>query len=157
MSKRRDQFSAIFWLFFSGAILWQANGLPFGTLRRPRPGFYPMILGGILAALSILLLFLSLRPSQRDEGQQSFFSSFSGLRRVALAVVALLVFYFFFETAGFLICTFLFLILLFKTVEPQKWIFSIVASALISCGTYLLFETILESNLPRGFLQGLGF
>ncbi len=155
--KRRDRASAVFWLFFSGLILWQASRLPFGTLRRPRPGFYPTILGGILAALSILFLILSLRPAEKDRGQERLFSSSSGLRRVVLAVVALLMFYGFFEMIGFLICTFLFLVLLFKTVEPQKWIVSILASALISCGAYLLFETILKSNLPRGLFQGLGF
>lgn len=158
--KRRDRVSALFWLVFSGLIIWHAGRLPFGTPRRPRPGFLPLILGTLLAALSLLLLILSSRKdkkNQKEKPPERFFSSPLGWKRVALAMAALLIFNLFLETLGFLACTFLFLLLLFKTVEPQRWIFSFVTSAVISMGAYFLFQVILKSNLPQGVMQGVGF
>lgn len=160
--RRRDQLSALFWVLFSGLIIWQAGRLPFGTLYRPRPGFLPLILGTLLSALSLLLLILSLlkeRKGKKDveKPPERFFSSSFGWKKVALALAALLIFNLFLETLGFLISSFLFLIILFKIVELQRWTFSVITSAVVSICAYILFEVILKSNLPRGILEGLRF
>jgi hypothetical protein len=57
-----------------------------------------------------------------------------------------------FEWAGFLVSTALFIGFLLLSIEAKKW-YVVVSIALASSGlTYLLFEIILQTRLPRGFL-----
>jgi putative tricarboxylic transport membrane protein len=55
------------------------------------------------------------------------------------------------ESVGFLLMTLLLFIFLFRRIEPQKWKFVTGVSVLASVGAYLIFDRILQVQLPRGF------
>ncbi len=69
-----------------------------------------------------------------------------------MTVGSLFVFYLIFESAGFPIATFFFVLALLKFVVPQKWLYSVGIAAVISLCSYLLFQVVLKSNLPMGIL-----
>ncbi len=67
-------------------------------------------------------------------------------------VAALLIYAALLEKVGFLIWTTLLLIYLFRAIEPQKWKLAIGLAILASLLSYLVFDRLLEGQLPRGFL-----
>jgi hypothetical protein len=51
-----DVVSGLFLLFLAMWVMFEAYGYRLGSLRRMGPGFYPLMLGGVLAILSIGLI-----------------------------------------------------------------------------------------------------
>jgi putative tricarboxylic transport membrane protein len=52
------------------------------------------------------------------------------------------------ETIGYVITTFVFLLICFQVMERGKWVRSIVISACFSAGIYYLFVVVLKGTLP---------
>jgi hypothetical protein len=50
-----------------GAMVIAAN-YPFGTARRMGPGYFPTVLGGILAVLGVAVIIKGFNPALRDDG-----------------------------------------------------------------------------------------
>ncbi len=51
-----DRVSGIGLVLFGIAVLWESRALPLGTLQRPGPAFMPVVLGGLLVMLALLVL-----------------------------------------------------------------------------------------------------
>ena len=152
---KKDTLSALFWLLFSAFILKEGSRIPFGTLSRPMPGFFPLILGIILGILSFILLGKSLLKGKGEESR--IFSGRKGWNRVVLTLGMLLAYYLLLESIGFLLAAFFLVFVLIKFIEPHPWFHSAWVSTLISIGAYFLFQVVLKANLPQGMMKGLGF
>lgn len=74
-------------------------------------------------------------------------------KRAFSVLVSLVVYSALFERLGFLFSTFLFLVLLFRGISSQKWATSLIAAAGVSLLSYLIFDTWLMAQLPKGFLR----
>jgi hypothetical protein len=61
------------------------------------------------------------------------------------------------EWLGFLIVTLLFFIFLLGVIEKKRWLFAILVSLIVTAISYLVFETALQSQLPKGLLDFLRF
>jgi hypothetical protein len=59
------------------------------------------------------------------------------------------------EVAGFILGTFVLLVVLFKTVEPQSWRVALIGSALATASAWALFVAWLGTQMPSGLL-GIG-
>lgn len=140
----RDLTSALFWLAIAIFIAFEGFiHLKLGTLRQPGPGFFPFWGGLILGTLSLVLVVRSLKSREHF--------SFGAIPWPALLLVlgALLAYFLFLETVGFVTVTFLFLLLLFrfgKTGWIKSGAWALVTTALV----YTLFQRWLNVQLPRG-------
>ncbi len=143
-----DLKSSLVWLALAIYIcvetLWK---LPLGGWHDPGAGFWPMAAGLFLGGLSILNLLKSLLSKATEPEKVSAQKRWKAL---VLVVAALLAYAATMDYIGYLLGTFLLLVILFRAVEPQKWLVSIGGSALIALGTYAIFEVWLRSQLPRG-------
>jgi putative tricarboxylic transport membrane protein len=111
--KNPDQYAGIFWILLGGAITISSFFYGVGSFSAPGPGFITFLAGAILTLLS-LVLFIS---SSKSKGTgQSLRSLWEGRQSgKAFYILALLVAYMFLMTPlGFLLSTFLLLILLFR-------------------------------------------
>ena len=54
------------------------------------------------------------------------------------------------ETLGFFICTFIFVGLLLKVVEPQPWKVAIVGGLIAAVSSDIVFNILLQSRIPSG-------
>jgi putative tricarboxylic transport membrane protein len=140
----RDLASGLFWLAI--AIFVSLEGftrLKLGTLRQPGPGFFPFWSGLLLGTLSLILLARSLKSREQ--------LGFGATQWPALLLVlgALLAYLLFLETLGFVIVTFLFLLLLFR-FGKTGWIKSTAGSVIATSLAYALFRLWLQVQLPRG-------
>ena len=72
--------------------------------------------------------------------------------KVLYVLGILLVYAFFFPLLGYLLSTFLFLLLLNPVIE-KKWSFVLAGALLVTLASYLVFDVLLQAQLPRGIWE----
>jgi len=137
--------SAYFYAIFA-TIQVRAFGDPVG------PRMFPILLGCALALSAAMLAYeIWSKPTSEESA-----SAQSGNRQgaVIIAAVAALTFAYFmaFEPLGYVVSTFVYLILLSSYFHKKKHLINISSAVLFSLGTYLLFAKILQVPLPSGVL-----
>ena len=129
---------------------WSSVHLSMGKWRHPGPGFFPFGLAIVLILLALALVF---RHWQKDSTPAPFWPGKTWLR--PLLGVAILVFYaLFFDRIGFILTTFLFLIVWMWIIERLRWRTILSISIGTTVALYLIFNLFLEVPLPPGFLAG---
>jgi putative tricarboxylic transport membrane protein len=149
---RLDQVSSLVWLFAGILIiLGSLLSLKVGTANDPGPGLFPFLAGMLLTAFS-LTVFLKATFQKRSE-KENLHNLWATLhwKKVAYTIAVLFVYALLLERVGFLFMTLLLFIFLFRKIEPQKWKLVIGLSVLASVGAYLIFDRMLQVQLPRGF------
>ena len=139
----------IFWLVLSTAVCVESWSLKVGGLHNPGPGFLPFYTAILLGFLALISLLQTLKES---EGSASEIWGGIQFGKLAILLGALFLYVFLLDWLGFLLGTFLLLLVLFRIVEPYGWKTILLSSLLTTGGTYLFFVILLESRLPRGFL-----
>ncbi len=144
MSKTFDRFTGIAFLLIgllfvieSRSISQSAYGSSVG------PDIFPTVLGIILILLSIRLLFETMKY-ERAEGTKEPVQYVKFLIIFISAVLYAAVL----EPVGYVISTFIFLLIAFQTMERGKWISSLLIAGAFSFGVYYFFAEFLGGSLP---------
>jgi Tripartite tricarboxylate transporter TctB family len=134
-------------LLLAAFICVEAWQVPFGSLRMPGAGFFPLLLGVTLGVLSLLLFGTSLlgpggepidvRPERRE---------------VVQLAASIFVAVFLFERAGFLLTMALFVAVVMKMLGTMRWVTAILFALLGSIAAYVVFGRLLLIALPSGLL-----
>lgn len=143
---RNQTASAVVWLGIGLAIAAGAHSLGLGALNNPGAGLFAFVLGIGIAGLSASLIATSIRlPPVAASATAPKHT------RAVAAVIGALVFYALaLERIGFLLCTALFLFALFVVLGRKPWPIALIASVLITVGSYFVFVWALKINLPVG-------
>jgi putative tricarboxylic transport membrane protein len=154
--KKKDLIPAFIWMGLGIAVAAISYGLQLGTLRNPGAGLMPFLLGILLSLCSVPILIDSLLTI-RNKAKQGDESIWSGVefKRLILVIISLICYAMILEKVGFVIATFLLLIILFKVIGSRKWLFTLMASATVVFLSYLLFVTLLKVEMPWG-IWGIG-
>lgn len=147
--QRVNQCIGVVFLLAAGFLAWNAAGLIYYSRLGPGPGFFPLWLCGLLAALSIgVFVQASFAVPERLPGD--FFTTRANYLRIAAVVVALLTMAFVMRPLGFRLAMLGFFLLMLPLLGRRN-IFEIVALALVgSFGTYYVFGSLLGLALPLG-------
>jgi hypothetical protein len=147
MERARGGGVTLVFLLLAAFICFEALQVPFGSLRMPGAGFFPLLLGVTLGVLSLLLLGTSLlgpgtesvdvRPERRE---------------VVLLMASIFVAVLLFERAGFLLTMVLFAAVVMKTLGTLSWGAAIGLALLASVIAYVVFGRVLLIALPSGIL-----
>jgi len=148
--RRSDIAVSLFLIGLAGFILLQTQGLTFGNIRTPQTGFFPFLLACLLIVLSIILLVQALRQSAT--GPSLRLIGAKGWQRIGTIFLVLVGFALALESAGYLISSFLLMVVLLRVIEPQKWGLVILLAGATALATYLIFARLLNVPLPQGFL-----
>ncbi len=128
---------------------WVAGrGLPFGSARQPGPGFFPLGLTLLLAALAVALLARGLRRAGPD--LRAAWADRAGRHRLLLMSGALLGYVATVETAGYLVTTTGLFVVLVRWVGGRGWVTTLVVSVLAAAASHALFARTLGVSLPAG-------
>jgi putative tricarboxylic transport membrane protein len=148
---KSDRISGSFWFLFSVFIAYESYKLGLGSLHQPGPGFLFFWTGIIVASLALLIITMSFRNPSPDAVPEQAFGR-SNVRKVVLVLISLFVYALLMEWLGFFIVTLLLFIFLLGVIEKKNWWFAILVSLIVTACSYLLFETGLQSQLPKGIL-----
>lgn len=127
--------------------------LKFGYFHKPGPGFMPFLSGAFLGLLGLMLTFSSFLKRVSQEGELNRKKNSVNWKRVLIYISAIFAYALVLNSLGFLITTFIFLIVLFKLAEPKRFMVPIVLSLSSVILSYLLFWVWLRCPLPRGILS----
>ena len=153
MGLSRDGVAGLCCLAGSLFLLWTSRGLPQPALVPIGPAFYPRILLGVTAALSLALLVGDLWRRHDRPARPSV-----SYRLVVLTFVVFTVYVFLLPVLGYRVATVLFVGGLQATLDPPRsargW--GLVAAMAVGSmvATYYVFEVYLNVLLPRGRLTG---
>lgn len=131
---------SLFW--GSTTYLFFANQLTFGTLKLPKSGFLP-ILVGITAVIVSLLLLLNQFQSRKNSIQDKV-----DWTKFIFLIIGLLFYIIIFNILGYFTATFIFLFYLFKIADTSGWIIPFMMAAASSTLFHLIFKYYLAVTLP---------
>jgi putative tricarboxylic transport membrane protein len=149
--EKSDKWCGYFSLIISVLVCVESNRMGLGSIFQPGPGFVPFWTGlvfGVLSATLVLLVSKKKAPKTNREGGSM---SRMGWLKVIFIAVAMLLYAIVLEKAGFVITTFILMIILLK-IEKLRWSMVLVVALATALGSYLVFEVWLQSQLPKGFL-----
>jgi hypothetical protein len=146
----RDRAAAAALLVFGLVALEEARKLRLGTIARPGPGFFPVLLAAAFSVVCLVLLVTAWRV--RDVARAPD-AQLAWLKIVA-AMAALFVYAFVLERVGFVVATFALLLFFFKGLEGQRWTMALAGSLVTAFLTYLVFKVWLQVQLPAGPWSG---
>jgi putative tricarboxylic transport membrane protein len=142
----RDRAAATVLLVFGLIALEEARKLRLGSIARPGPGFFPVILAAAFSLVCLVLLVMAWRA--RDAPAET--GARLPARKIVATIVALFVYAFALERVGFVAATFVLLLVFFKALERQRWVTALAGSLVTAFVTYLVFKVWLSVQLPAG-------
>jgi putative tricarboxylic transport membrane protein len=144
--KTSDIGSSIFFVAMGVFLAWHSVKLSVGSPRVPGPGFFPLCLSLLLIFIAAIIFFQGLKKKS-DPPE-------IGLRRSRVAIVlgAIILYAFVMESVGYLISTFLLILLLLRIMVKKAWWYGLGVAGAVTLVSYLLFRVWLQVLLPSGLL-----
>ena len=155
--KKYLRVDGLIWVILGIALCLGSVKLQLGSFRVPGPGFLPFCSGVSLGFFGFIQM-LSPLFAGADERQQQ--NSYEGRVKwnwrksltPLLTLMTLLAYILLLEPLGFVLTTFVCLLLLFKLSEPRRWLMPMVLSGVTAVLSYLIFSVWLQSHFPKGLL-----
>ena len=148
----------LIWILLGIGMCLGSINLKLGDLHTPGAGFLPFFAGALLAIFGLILMLSSLISRARQEKDAEDWRALAKRRwrsflNPLLSVVILLLYILLLEPFGFLLTTFVCLLLLFKLSEPRRWVTPVILSSSTAVLSYLVFSVWLQCQLPKGLLK----
>ena len=149
--KKADRIFALICLGLSGWLIHESFKYDYMTMYTPGPGFHPFWLGICLGLLSLYLLVDTCRRKERKEETQSYLPEKKGLIRLGLIVLITAMLALLMTRLGFVLSSFIFIVLILFVLEKFRIAKSIFYGAAMSGAIFLIFRYWLEVDLPKGW------
>jgi putative tricarboxylic transport membrane protein len=152
--RRYDLINSSLCFFFGLSIVLYAPEFDLGSLRAPGSGFMPFLSGLLICGFSAMTFLQSLLDKSTEVEKV-----WAGVRfqKLIFVVLLLLLYGVLIKPLGFIVCSFLLMLIIIHYVGSQTWLASLLVSIFSSVGSYVLFEVWLSVPLPRGILEFLEF
>ena len=137
----------LFFLAMSVGVFAMARTFPGAAGGAMGPGFFPMIIAGIVFFLCILLLISSRK--EKDDGGALLTRTNA---MVLLSVAITFVYIFAMRILGFPLATFLYIFSMMKFLNVKGRIFPLILSVAVTGVIYAVFTVFLTVLLPRGVI-----
>ena len=142
----RDRLPTAVLLAFGLVALEEARKLRFGSIARPGPGFFPVVLAAAFSLVCLVLLVGAVRGRDEDAPVAARL----GWAKIVATMAALFVYALVLEVVGFVAATFALLLFFFRALERQRWPLALAGSLVTALLTYLVFKVWLNVQLPAG-------
>lgn len=144
MSKTFDRYTGMLFLAIGAMFVIESLKLSQSAYGSEiGPNIFPMSLGIALILLSIRLVYETFRYIDVKKNNVKL-----DYKRFGIILVAAILYAALLEPLGYVITTFLFLLIGFQTMEKGKWWVSMLIAASFSTGVYYLFVVVLQGSLP---------
>ncbi len=147
LRSNRDFLSGLMFILVGTAAIFIARDYPFGSTLRMGPGYFPIVLGGILVLFGIYIMAQGVLKPEKVKG-----SSWS-LRALVLLPVSAVVFGVLIESAGFIPALVALTFLSAAAGREFRLVEVLLLTLVLTAGSVGLFIYGLE--LPYPLLKGL--
>ena len=152
IKSQKDFLSGLMFLVVGGIFAWGATNYSIGTGARMGPGYFPMLLGVLLAILGAIILMGSLIVETPDGDKVGHIS----WRPLAYILGSNLVFGVLLgglpsiglPSFGLIVAIFALIIIASKAGDEFDWKSVLILSAVLSVGSYLAFIALLKLQMP---------
>ena len=151
---RADRISGIVWLCFAVLVIIESNHLGLGTLHKPGPGFLFFWVNIVLVIMSLIVLIRAW-AGKKEAGPQPAIFGGQNVSKIVFVLISLFLYAILMEPVGFILITLLFFLFILKIIEKKRWFYTVFVSVVVTVISYLIFETWLQSQLPKGVLEFL--
>ncbi len=156
--RRIYQVTGLVFLAIGIFIAVESTNLKFYTDMGPGAGFFPLLIGIGMSALSVVWLGqVTLRPDESME--EGFLPNRSGTIRILSIVAALVALVVLQDHLGYRVTMFAFLVFLLYALGRQNLLVTVLVALAGSFGIYYVFDHWLQVTLPAAsveFLSSLG-
>ncbi len=145
MTKTFDKITGIVFLLISILFIYeslQISGSAYGSAVGPKT--FPLILGIILGLLSLRLLYETFNSKSEQKGKSNL-----DIKRFGIILLSAIVYVFLLEILGYVITTFIFLVVAFQVMEKGKITKTLIIAAVFAVGVYVMYVNLLGGNLPK--------
>lgn len=145
MTKSFDKVSGVIFLLISILFITESlkiSGSAYGSAVGPK--VYPLILGIVLGLLSLRLLYETFKQKAQHREQEKL-----DYKRLGIIFISALIYVFLLEIIGYVISTFIFLVIAFQVMERGKMVSTLIISAVFSFGVYAMYVYLLGGALPK--------
>jgi len=151
---RKDIFSSLFWLLFSIYFTIESYSLGLGEWSRPGPGYFPFGAGLLFGIFSLSVFVKTLR---RLPLREIAIQSHERLQwqNMVLILFGMLAYTLLLKRIGFVLCTFLLVVLFIRVIAKERWFKSIMTALVVTLTFHLFFNILLNAQLPSGILRFL--
>ncbi len=142
---RPDRYSGMVLVLVAGFAVFEALHLPFGSIKAPDAGFFPICLSILLLVVAVIIVMRSyiVESERPDFTAQAW--------KVAIAAVALVVYALVLQTVGFLVATTVIMLMMMRGLGGMSWTRALLIAIPGVVVSYLGFLE-LGVPLPPGFL-----
>lgn len=143
-------------VLFSAFMLWTSYNIS-GFASLSSPGFFPMVCAGTMLLTGLISLRQAARSKLALEPQQTVFAQF--VQKLApltlvLFTVLIVAYMLLLEVLGFLVASYLFLLLSMQVLGSKRLGLNALVSAVVLAAIFVVFQTAFSVVLPSGSLVG---
>ena len=149
MQNRRDMIAGVLLIAIGIAVIVWAFRLQVGTLLRPLSGFFPLLVGSGIVALSIVLFFRGWR------GGGTALPAYGDWQRPAIMVTGLAVYALILAPVGYILSTVFIAMVTLRVLGLRSWKVIVLSSIVLSVTVYVVFTRLLDVELPAGIFTFL--
>jgi putative tricarboxylic transport membrane protein len=150
---RFDRVFSFLWIALGIYQCAESVRLGLGGMMEPGTGFMPFVLGLVMIVLaSALFLESSIEIRKKPLAKISVWGDVYW-KRVLYITVLMAAYAVLLPKLGYLLDTFVIMILLLKSGEPIKWPTAIIVGAITAGFSYILFGMWLGVSFPKGILS----
>ncbi len=126
--------------------------LPLGRWNQPGPAVFPLSLSILLCIFGVAWFIQGKGEREKKEtvSLRGFLQKLTTPVQIVGLTVALILT---FELLGYLLASTIYLFVLFFWVSHYRWWTALVLAIAFGAGSWLFFEKLLATPLPRGFLS----
>lgn len=152
MNKTFDRYASIVFAVIGAFFVTESRNISTSAYgSQVGPNLFPLLLGIILVLLSARLFYETFRYKTEQGKRQE-----TNVKRFLIMLAATFLYAYFLEDIGYLLGTFVFLLIGFIVMESKSWWKSALIAASFSVIVYYVYVEILEGSLP-GFPAWLGW
>lgn len=148
LNKTFDRYAGIIFLVIGILFFvesFRISNSAYGSTVGPKT--FPIGLGIILILLSMRLIYETfvVKTYKNDSDKES---TKLEIKKFLIIFISAALYAFLLEKLGYILSTFLFLLVTFQTMERGKIVYSVLISTLFSVGVYFFFSNLLGGSLP---------
>lgn len=154
-----ERIFALLMLVFSAFMLWTSFGIS-GFKSTTSAGAFPMAASATMLVCSLIVLLQTLKAqaasAQPGETALQHFRRAIAPGVIVWTAVAIFVYMLALERLGFIVASYLYLLVNMRILGERRWLVSALASAFVLAAIYVVFQTAFSVVLPAGSLwQGV--